>query len=77
MDTSQFRGLNIGVELVGIPEVLELLKLLVVLHDVLIGEAGWGGVCRDLGHDVDVGWAAVLVGRVGWVKKMRIGERCH
>ena len=27
------------------------------------------------GHDVDVGWAAVLVGRVGWVKKMRIGER--
>ena len=27
------------------------------------------------GHDVDVGWAAVLVGRVGWVKKMRIGVR--
>ena len=27
------------------------------------------------GHDVDLGWAAVLVGRVGWVKKMRIGER--
>jgi hypothetical protein len=46
VDPGEFCGLDVGMETIGFPKVLEFLELLVVPHDVRVGVASWGGVCR-------------------------------
>ena len=44
MNARQFRIENVGVNLVGIPEVLELLKLAVVQDDIIVAGADLGSI---------------------------------
>ena len=48
VDPGEFCGLDVGMETIGFPKVLEFLELLVVPHDVRVGVASWGAVCRNL-----------------------------
>ena len=61
MNTSTFRGLDVGVETVSFPEVLEILELLVVLLNVFIGVARWGGISCNLGTENLVDHVCVLL----------------